>query len=117
MGKKITGRRRPDLPEGDIQPDLAVGDYWKVLGADGTPKRSDAKSNLETSREPRLYAAAPIRSPLPRSARTPLAHQPPGIRRPRRPGSSRTVAQTPCLCPWVATASRARGRPQEPRWP
>lgn len=46
MGKKITGRRRPDLPEGDIQPDLAVGDYWKVLGADGTPKRSDAKSNL-----------------------------------------------------------------------
>jgi hypothetical protein len=27
----VTGRRRPDLPEGDLPVDLRPGDYWKVV--------------------------------------------------------------------------------------
>lgn len=44
--KKIQGRRRPDQLLGSLPGDTQIGDYWKVLEADGTPLRSDAPSNL-----------------------------------------------------------------------
>lgn len=34
------------MPEGDIPDDIAPGDYWKILDASGTPKRSTRASNL-----------------------------------------------------------------------
>lgn len=32
------GRRHPDLPIGDLPPDIQPGDYWKILNEDGTPR-------------------------------------------------------------------------------
>ena len=46
MGAHTQGRRRDDLPEGDLPSELAVGDYWKVLDAAGAPKQSAYESNL-----------------------------------------------------------------------
>lgn len=43
----MTGRRRPDTKNGDLPPDLVVGDYWKVLHPyDGQPLKSDHPGNL-----------------------------------------------------------------------
>jgi hypothetical protein len=44
--KKLQGRRRDDTVLGDLPSDIQPGDYWKVLDADGTPKKSTAESNL-----------------------------------------------------------------------
>jgi hypothetical protein len=44
--KKLQGRRREDTKLGDLPPDILPGDYWKILDADGTPKKSTAASNL-----------------------------------------------------------------------
>jgi len=44
--KTTQGRRRADTIEGDLPDELAIGDYWKILSADGTPKSSTYPSNL-----------------------------------------------------------------------
>lgn len=46
MSKLTPGRRRADTIEGDLPPEIAIGDYWKILAADGTPKRSPCATNL-----------------------------------------------------------------------
>ena len=46
MSRLTPGRRRPDTPEGDLPDGIKPGDYWKILGADGSPKRSTYASNL-----------------------------------------------------------------------
>lgn len=46
MGKTTPGRRRADTIEGDLPPDLQIGDYWKVLDENGQPKQSGYASNL-----------------------------------------------------------------------
>lgn len=46
MAKTLQGRRLPDTREGDLPSDIQAGDYWKILDADGVPKRSTAASNL-----------------------------------------------------------------------
>ena len=43
---KTQGRRRPDTIEGDLPPDIVVGDYWKILDASGAPKQSTYPTNL-----------------------------------------------------------------------
>lgn len=40
------GRRRPDTLEGDLPDEIKPGDYWKILDADGSPKKSTYTSNL-----------------------------------------------------------------------
>lgn len=43
----LTGRRRPDTPNGMLPENLRPGDYWKVLNrGNGEPLKSDASSNL-----------------------------------------------------------------------
>jgi hypothetical protein len=48
MGKTMQGRRREDTREGDLPAgeEIRPGDYWKILDADGTEKRSTSTSNL-----------------------------------------------------------------------
>ncbi len=43
---KLQGRRRPDTPKSNLPDDVQPGDYWKILNADGTEKRSTTPSNL-----------------------------------------------------------------------
>lgn len=46
MSKLTQGRRRPDTPEGDLPANIQIGDYWKILDANGAPKQSTYASNL-----------------------------------------------------------------------
>jgi hypothetical protein len=39
--RRFVGRRRPDLPLGEIHGDLQPGDYWKIVDKDGTPRSPD----------------------------------------------------------------------------
>lgn len=34
----LVGRRRDDTPEGKLPEEIAVGDYWKIIAANGEPK-------------------------------------------------------------------------------
>lgn len=42
----MLGRRRPDLPDGELPADLKPGDYWKILDPTGGPKHSANPENL-----------------------------------------------------------------------
>lgn len=46
MGGGVIGRRRDDLPLGELPDDLRAGDYWKIVHADG-------KTPLEPPDEPK----------------------------------------------------------------
>jgi hypothetical protein len=53
----LTGRRLPDLIEGNLPPDLQAGDYWKILNEDGTPRKVLRTGKLT---EDTWYVVAPI---------------------------------------------------------
>lgn len=42
----MNGRRRDDTPLSEFPVDVRAGDYWKILGGDGAPRRSESPSNL-----------------------------------------------------------------------
>lgn len=53
----LQGRRRHDLPFAELHEDIRPGDYWKILDAEGQPRRSSDPSNLEGTC---WYVVAPI---------------------------------------------------------
>lgn len=45
--QQLQGRRRPDVPFGDLPDDLQPGDYWRYLDRDsGEPLTTNQQSNL-----------------------------------------------------------------------
>lgn len=43
----LTGRRRPDTPQGDLPDDIQAGDYWRVLNhGNGKPVQVNHPGNL-----------------------------------------------------------------------